>query len=143
MTHVTAAVGSINRAIKSFPRGTRFCLDSFMIACPFTLNEILVRDRSSEIKEWRQLYLVWHVIGTKHLSNTARDCNMNHSTINYCLKLVSMVNENPKYYPSMSAKIESIISLSPDDTIKKRVDCIGTNEVNCLIHLEKLIQARL
>jgi len=143
MRKTTSPVLSIQKTIDAFPDGTIFDIDDCLTICPYTVTEITMKDRSAYLREWRQIYSVWHAINSNNLTKTSNEVEQDHSTIIHSLVVVRQAIEIPKSNKSMHAKIMEILAIKPMVNEYKKSLCICTNEIISMVQLENLIQSRL
>jgi len=123
----------------SFPLGTQFNFDDFILICPFTMNELKEKNRTQEIREWRQVGNTWLMLSELSITHAANFFEQNHSTIIHSSKLV--ISAMMGYYQCLKNKIDMILDKAIIGV--PRSSDININEMISLVLMDELISEKL
>jgi hypothetical protein len=113
--------------------------DNFLRVCPYTFEDLIIKNRSQDIKDWRQVGITIKSLECKNWTISALAFNRDHATAIHSAKVI--LNALEGFNPELKDKFLSAFSFEIIDD-KKQLE-MGLNEMICLAQLDNLIFEKL
>jgi len=104
-------------------------INEFLYVCPVDLDVLKEQNRLRELKEWRQIGMVWYALQTNSLSESARYFDRNHSTVLHSFSAV--IDAIDGYCPDVLKKVREIMHFT-ESNIQ-----VETNEIASAVLIER------
>lgn len=116
----------------------QYSFTDFLVACPFSLNELKQKNRKDEIVYARHVGMTWLVLSGKTLRYAGEMFGLDHATALNSTKRVLSALENPKQYPEIINLISGIKTILP----KKDFGSPMTNEPESLVIMQEYLNRK-
>jgi hypothetical protein len=113
--------------------------DNFLRVCPYSFEDLVIKNRLQDVKEWRQVGITIKALECKNWTISALAFHRNHATAIHSAKII--LNALEGFNPELKDKFLSAFSFEPIDD-KKQLET-GLNELICLAQLDNLIFEKL
>lgn len=124
---------------RRFPKNGNYSITEFLMVCPFSLDELMKPNRKKEIKEWRQVGMVWKYLECENLSMAGRFFQRDHATVIHSIKL--SIDAMDGYHSDLKEKIMMVADNVYFSMVNPKFD--DMNEVQMLVSLDQLIKDKL
>lgn len=122
-----------------FPKNYEFSLSDFFAACPFTIDQLLNKNRKMISTRWRQIYQVYSYMNGATLEEVAEDTKKDHSTVLFAISCV--INAMEGFDILLKNNIDEVLNVTSEKIhISKDV---YINEMISLVRLENEIQKKI
>jgi chromosomal replication initiation ATPase DnaA len=115
--------------IKAKVNAQRYEMSDFYAVCPFTIEQLCKPNRKNEIKEWRQIGMVWGRLSGLTTTKTGKMFSKDHSTVIHSTKFILDCIEGYGY-ESILEKIKEVTT--GVKTVRQHED-MNVNEAVCAV----------
>lgn len=121
---------------KTFNDDTDFVFEHFLIACPYTIEQLREKSRLQDIMQWRQIGMAWYAMEHDKITEAGSFFNKDHSTVWHSLNCVA----ERKFNPRLSEKVDKVLDVMRSDVVV--MNDFSNKEVSSLVYMEQLIRNR-